>query len=363
MPAGAAKPMASSRSPRSGSKGEGDGTQDLEQRYELLNIVGEGTYGVVWRAVNRQTGEHVALKKIRLDNQELLEEIGVPSTAIREVILLRELDHQHIVALREVSHVGLQLYLVFEFCHIDLKHYLKAHVRKQKETIAQQQQQQAASTAGPSATLPRVSLGLPKNTCKALIHQLLSGLAYCHGRRILHRDLKPQNLLLDESGTVLKIADFGLARTFTPPSKPKTQEVVTLWYRAPELLLGEKCYGAAVDLWSVGCIMAELVCGRPLFPGDSEVDTLFKIFRVLGTPSEAIWPGVSSLSHFQSEFPRWTRNKEQSIRSLLPELDDAGVDLVCRLLDYVPGDRIMACEALNHPWLASVTTSDKHGGA
>eukprot|EP01068_Selenidium_serpulae_P002768 Selendium_serpulae@DN2660_c0_g1_i1.p1 len=331
---------------------------ELEQRYSLLNVVGEGTYGVVWRAVHKRTGKQVALKKIRLDNQELLEEIGVPSTAIREVILLRELDHPHIVDLIEVSHVALQLYLVFEFCHIDLKHFLKAHVRKQKE-VAQQQQQAAVAAAGtgsaPNVLQPKVSLGLPKDVCKSLIHQLLSGLAYCHGRRILHRDLKPQNLLLDEAGSVLKIADFGLARTFTPPSKPKTQEVVTLWYRAPELLLGDKCYGASVDIWSVGCIMAELVGGRPLFPGDSEVDTLFKIFRILGTPNENTWPGVTSLSHFQSEFPKWSRAKAQSLRSLLPELDDAGIDLVCRLLHYVPGDRIMACEALNHPWLASVT--------
>lgn len=322
---------------------------ELGQRYDLCKVIGEGTYGVVYKAVQKATGKEVALKKIRLDNPELLEEIGVPGTAIREIILLRELDHPNIVGLLEVTHVDLQLWLVFEYCHNDLKHHIKHHMRQRRELLAQQ--------VGGSDPTGRATRGLPMETCKRFVYQLLAGLAYCHGRRILHRDLKPQNLLLDETGTVLKIADFGLARTFTPPSKPKTQEVVTLWYRAPELLLGDKCYGASVDLWSVGCIMAELVGGRPLFPGDSEIDTLFKIFRLIGTPTNENWPGVCSLSHFQNEFPKWRRDKKQSMKQLLFELDADGLDLLSKLLEFVPSSRITAATALHHPWLREPATA------
>eukprot|EP00923_Selenidium_pygospionis_P007146 GHVN01012270.1.p1 GENE.GHVN01012270.1~~GHVN01012270.1.p1 ORF type:complete len:215 (-),score=24.83 GHVN01012270.1:371-1015(-) len=198
---------------------DGGESSDLENRYELCNIIGEGTYGVVYQAIQKSTGNKVALKKTRFD--ELMEEIGVPGTAIREIILLRELEHPHIVRLLEVGHVDLQLWLVFEFCHNDLKQYIKQHIKQTKELM----QQQAQSVTPPS----KLSLGLPIAQCKRLIYQLLSGLAYCHARRILHRDLKPQNLLLNEGGTILKIADFGLARSFTAPTKPKTQEVVTLW--------------------------------------------------------------------------------------------------------------------------------------
>ena len=143
--------------------------------------------------------------------------------------------------------------------------------------------------------------GMPFRLIQSCMLQILAGLHFCHSQLILHRDLKPQNVLIDKTG-VVKLADFGLARAFQA-RKTYTPEVVTLWYRAPELLLGEGEYAAAVDLWSTGCILSELTCRKPLFPGDSEIDQLFRIFRLLGTPSEQTWPGVTKLDNFQNLFP------------------------------------------------------------
>jgi len=139
---------------------------------------------------------------------------------------------------------------------------------------------------------------LTEAECLNYLRQILSGLLMCHSNRIIHRDLKPQNILIDDRGNV-KIADFGLARGFTVPFPELTHEVVTLWYRAPEILLGQASYTPSVDIWSVGCIYAEMLMGKPLFEGECEIGQLFKIFRVLGTPNESVWAGVSSLPEFK----------------------------------------------------------------
>ncbi len=139
---------------------------------------------------------------------------------------------------------------------------------------------------------------LTEAECLNYLRQILSGLLMCHSNRIIHRDLKPQNILIDDRGNV-KIADFGLARGFTVPFPELTHEVVTLWYRAPEILLGQASYTPSVDIWSVGCIYAEMLMGKPLFEGECEIGQLFKICRVLGTPNESVWAGVSSLPEFK----------------------------------------------------------------
>ena len=176
--------------------------------------------------------------------------------------------------------------------------------------------------------------------------QLINGIDACHRHRITHRDIKPQNILLCNDGW-LKVADFGLARTFSVPLRRYTHEVVTLWYRAPEILLGLDKYTAAVDSWSIGCIFAEMATGRPPFTGDSEIGQLFKIFQLLGTPNEASWPGVSLLRDYQPTFPKW---RPKSLKKAVPRLDEQGLDLLARLLTYDPVQRITTAEALSHPY-------------
>lgn len=273
---------------------------------------------MVYKAKDSVTGKIVALKKIRLDTDTE----GVPSTAIREIALLRELEHPNIVTLLDVIHFDNNLYMIFEFLNQDLKKYM--------------------DIAGPT--------GLPLPLVKSYLNQLLQGIAYCHSHRVLHRDLKPQNLLIDCNGNI-KLADFGLARAFGLPVRSFTHEVVTLWYRAPEILLGCKYYSTGVDIWSIGCIFVEMIVRKALFPGDSEIDQLFRIFRTLGTPDDRNWPGVSELPDYKSTFPNWP---PRDLSEVVSELEGAGIDLLKGMLTYEPGRRISARMALRHPFFHNV---------
>lgn len=290
------------------------------ERYQKLEKIGEGTYGVVYKAKDKINGRLVALKKIRLEH----EDEGVPSTAIREISLLRELEHPNIVSLIDVVNYNNKLYLVFEYLDQDLKRYIDTMVESKN----------------PIAPL----------LIKSYMWQLLKGIAFCHAHRVLHRDLKPQNLLIDRQGAI-KLADFGLARAFCIPVRTYTHEVVTLWYRAPEILLGSRNYSTPVDIWSIGCIFSELLSRQPLFPGDSEIDELYRIFRTLGTPNEETWPGVSSLPDYQPHFPVWEAN---SLYDVLPNIDPLAVDLLTKMLVYEPSRRISAKAALNHPYFQEI---------
>lgn len=285
--------------------------------YQRLEKVGEGTYGVVYKALDtKHNNRVVALKKIRLES----EDEGVPSTAIREISLLKEMRDENTVRLYDIIHSDShKLYLVFEFLDLDLKKYMES--------------------------IP-AGLGLGADMIKRFMMQLVKGTAYCHGHRILHRDLKPQNLLIDKEGN-LKLADFGLARAFGVPLRAYTHEVVTLWYRAPEILLGGKQYSTGVDIWSIGCIFAEMVNRKPLFAGDSEIDQIFRIFRIMGTPTEEVWPDVNYLPDFKKTFPKW---KKKDLQASVPSLDPAGVDLLELMLVYDPAGRISAKRALQHEY-------------
>lgn len=255
-----------------------------------------------------------------------VEDEGVPSTALREISLLKELDHPNVVKLLDVEHSEQRLYLVFEWLVQDLKAYMDS-VRK--------------------------SGGMHMSLIKSYLYQLVRGIDFCHTRGIMHRDLKPQNLLIDKLGN-MKIADFGLARAFQLPIRTYTHEVVTLWYRAPEILLGQRQYACPVDIWSIGAIFVEMVNRRPLWPGDSEIDELYRIFRTLGTPSEESWPGVTNLPDYKPTFPNWPA---RNLSKICPTLDSVGLDLVAKMLRYDPAERITAREALNHPWFDDVDKS------
>ena len=301
-----------------------------------MEKIGEGTYGVVYKALDKISQQYVALKKVRLDN----EGEGVPSTALREISTLRELDHPNIIPLLDVVQSDENLYMVFEHLDMDLKKHMETYKKK--------------SEARRRTDFPE-DQGLPEELSKSYLRQLLDGIAYCHDRRILHRDLKPQNLLIDSNGRI-KLCDFGLARVFSLPMRNYTHEVVTLWYRAPEILLGSKSYTMAVDVWSLGLIFAEMLTNSPLFPGDSEIDQIFRIFRIFGTPDENVWPGVSKLPDFKSQFPKFV---PQDLERILPSsfVCDQGKDILKRLLLYDPAKRISAKQALDHPYFGDGQTN------
>lgn len=293
-------------------------SEDMDKRhpssFQQLEKLGEGTYATVFKGRNRQNGELVALKEIHLDSEE-----GTPSTAIREISLMKELRHDNIVALHDVIHTENKLMLVFEYMDKDLKKHMDAR--------------------GPHGQLDPMSI-------KSFMQQLLRGIAFCHENRVLHRDLKPQNLLINSKGQ-LKLGDFGLARAFGIPVNTFSNEVVTLWYRAPDVLLGSRTYNTSIDIWSAGCIMAEMYTGRPLFAGTTNDDQLQKIFRLMGTPSEVSWPGISKYPEYKTTFRVYAT---QDMRLFLPQIDPVGLELLGYMLQLRPEMRISAADALRHRW-------------
>eukprot|EP00878_Enallax_costatus_P032606 GHUV01035849.1.p1 GENE.GHUV01035849.1~~GHUV01035849.1.p1 ORF type:complete len:318 (+),score=128.09 GHUV01035849.1:863-1816(+) len=192
---------------------------------------------------------------------------------------------------------------------------------------------------------------------KSFLYQILKAIHHAHMHCVMHRDLKPQNILVAANHQQVKVADFGLARNFLPPFKAYTDKVVTLWYRAPELLLGVSSYSAAIDMWSVGCILAEMLNREPLFRSDCEIGLLYKIFEALGTPDDSMWAGVERLQYYRRDFPRW-QPKEWG--QLVPRLarDPVGIDLLASMLSYNPESRITAGQALKHPWFDDIRRNE-----
>uniref|UniRef100_A0A8C3HAJ9 Cyclin-dependent kinase 7 n=1 Tax=Chrysemys picta bellii TaxID=8478 RepID=A0A8C3HAJ9_CHRPI len=275
-------------------------------------------FATVYKARDKNTNQIVAIKKIKLGHRSEAKD-GINRTALREIKLLQELSHPNIIGLLDAFGHKSNISLVFDFMETDLEVIIKDS-----------------------------SLVLTQSHIKAYMLMTLQGLEYLHQHWILHRDLKPNNLLLDENG-VLKLADFGLAKSFGSPNRVYTHQVVTRWYRAPELLFGARMYGVGVDMWAVGCILAELLLRVPFLPGDSDLDQLTKIFETLGTPTEEQWPGMSSLPDYVTfkSFPG------MPLQHIFSAAGDDLLDLLQGLFIFNPCTRVTATQALKQKYFSN----------
>ncbi|KAI5656449.1 hypothetical protein M9H77_25242 [Catharanthus roseus] len=284
------------------------------ERYKVIKEVGNGTFGSVWRALNKQTGEVVAIKQMKKKYYSWEECIN-----LREVKSLRKMNHPNIVKLKEVIREHDILYFVFEYMECNLYQLMKDRGKLFSEAEV-------------------------KNWC----FQVFQGLAYMHQRGFFHRDLKPENLLVSKD--IIKIADFGLAREINS-QPPYTEYVSTRWYRAPEVLLQSPTYGPAVDMWAMGAIMSELLTLRPLFPGASEADEIYKICSVIGSPTVSVWAeGLELASVINYQFPQVAG---VHLSALVPSASDDAIDLITSLCSWDPCKRPTASEALQHPFFQS----------
>ncbi|CCU77348.1 cyclin-dependent kinase G-1 [Blumeria hordei DH14] len=290
------------------------------EEYEKLNDIEEGSYGWVSRAKDTTTGEVVVVKRLKMDTWNS----GIPLTGLREIQILRDCEHQNILKLREVV-VGEDenkienIFIVLDFIEHDL------------HTLLQD-----------------MSEPFLVSEIKTILLQLISGVSYLHTHWILHRDLKTSNLLLNNRG-VLKIADFGMARYFGDPRATLTHLVVTVWYRAPELILGVKDYGTSIDTWSIGCIFGELLAKEPLIQGKDEIDQLSKIFEICGTPTQEIWPGFKFLPNARLlRLPQTPIAQGSVLRAKFPFLTTIGSSLLIELLSLNPAKRPKTEDISNH---------------
>ncbi|VDK57242.1 unnamed protein product [Anisakis simplex] len=269
-------------------------------RYEKIKHLGEGQFANVYKAKDTETGDFVAIKKIKLGSRHEVMD-GVNRTALREIKLLQELHHDNIIGLLDVIGHKTNIQLVFDFMETDLEHIVKDNL-----------------------------IILMPEHIKNMVLQMLLGLEYLHLQWVLHRffqDLKPNNLLINNRGRI-KIADFGLARFFGSPNRNYTHQVVTRWYRAPELIYAARSYGVGVDMWAVGCIIAELLLRVPIFPGESDLDQLVKIYHIMGTPTDEDWPNMK-------DFPDYVEMKPTvgiPLKSVFTAASDDLIELIYQCL-------------------------------
>ncbi|ORZ18683.1 kinase-like domain-containing protein [Absidia repens] len=302
-----------------GGNEDGGSQSSLRSTYNILGYGGEGSFGTIRFAQHQKTGAMVAIKTYFPRNED-----GVASSTIREICLLKELHHPNIISMLGVHFQGRDVMLILEYYDMDLAHYMYHTGRE----------------------------GMTLGHIKSFMHQLLSGLEYCHGHRVIHRDLKPKNILIKQNGS-LCVTDFGLSRTFSIPFQKGTPKVATLNYCAPELLLSSSDYALPIDIWSVGCIFAEMMMLSPLFCCSQSIGQILAIFRLLGTPDETSWPSVTKLDYFSWEYPKW---EKKDLKAYIIQqsggfsMNGLAFDLLESFFIYPPGQRITAKKALEHPY-------------
>jgi len=288
-------------------------------RYKVTKTLGDGTYGSVLRAQNKSTGEWVAIKKMKQKYYSWEE-----CMKLREINSLRKLIHPNIVKLKEVIRENDELYMVFEHMEGNLYELMKGRVKS-----------------------------FPESKIRNIMFQTIQALHHVHKGGYFHRDMKPENLLY--SGDTVKLADFGLAREIRA-RPPFTDYVSTRWYRAPEVLLRSSIYNSPLDLWACGGIMAELYTLRPLFPGASESDQLFKICSVLGTPSQSQWAdGYKLASAIGFRFPQFVPTR---LETLIPQSNEDGINIMKNMLEWDPNKRMSTGKVLQHPYFQAGAMPD-----
>lgn len=298
----------------------------IMEKYEKLAKIGEGSYGVVFKCRNRDTGQMVAVKKyVETEDDPLIKKI-----ALREIRMLKQLKHPNLVNLIEVFRRKRKLHLVFEYCEHTVLDILEKHPK-----------------------------GVPDNLTKRIIWQTLHAVNFCHEHNCIHRDVKPENILVTKDG-VVKLCDFGFARTLSP-GENYTDYVATRWYRAPELLVGDTQYGPAVDVWAIGCVTAELMRGEALWPGKSDVDQLYLVRKTVGD----LIPRHMQVFRSNDFFAGVTipePDVKESLESKIPKnIHEHGLDFLRRCLDKDPQKRYTCAQLLKHPFFDNFKMPDLDG--
>lgn len=291
------------------------------KRYKVEEKLGEGTYGTVYKCLDLLKKETVAVKKIKFHYQNE----GIPATSIREIGILRSLNHPNLVNLKDIIQIEEEkdsLYLSFQMMDMDLSKFIKLHDRK-----------------------------VPHKLIKKIMFEIVKAVDYLHENRVFHRDLKPDNVLISNDCSKVKLADFGLSRTIHQPFRPYSREIMTLWYRSPEACMGYKEYSIGVDVWAVACIFAQLVNGRSLLMGSSDSEQLILIFKLFGTPDFTSWPELCNYNGFTPKFPKFCGI---GLEGKLGDFELSGVDLMKRMFELNPLKRISCKEALLHPYFEEV---------
>ena len=302
--------------------------ESTKKDYEKIEKLGSGAYGSVYKAKCKKNQKIVAIKRIKIS----LDTEGIPSSALREISILRNLRHENIEKIIDVITTDTKLYLVLEYMEYDLQTFYN---KLSTENLTNYSSEELT---------------------KIFLKQILKGVDYCHSKKIVQWDLKPQNILVNKD-LVIKLGDFGLSRKLSFEKKPYTQEVLSLWYRAPELLLGSNIYNESIDIWSIGCIFAFMTLKRTLFEGENEIDQLNKIFQLLGTPNFNNIPYYINLNINYNKFiPFNPADFDQKFNCL----DKNGKDLLMKMLNYDPDMRISCKDALAHPYFSNKNESQNN---